>query len=371
MKTLKSIFSILILTFFLFSCGNNTKDVIKVGLILPLSGDAASWGIPPKNGATLAMEEINVNGGINGKKIELVIEDSKCDPQKSVTAFNKLITSDKPIAIIGDVCSSATLAIASLAEKNKIILISPASTNPKISDAGDYIFRDIPSDELRGQVFAKYIYDSGVRNIAILYINNDGGKGNEIAFTKYFTTYGGKIVLSESYDADAKDLKTQLTKIKNSKPDALLSISQVTDATITLINVKELNIQLPLYFQTEALDDPSVITNADNATEGAVYISFAKVDNNKSKSFSNAYRKRFDKEPELFAAESYDALMLIAETLKNKMKINSETIKDGLYKINNYMGASGSLTFDNNGDVKKPLAIKIIKGQKSFTIVIK
>lgn len=350
---------LLVAASFILSCGGQ-KDTIKVGLILPLTGDAASWGIPPKNGAIIAAEEINNNGGINGKKIELIIEDSQCDPQKSITAINKLLNIDKPIAIIGDVCSSATLAIAPIAEKNRIVLISPASTNPKITDAGDFIFRDIPSDELRGKIFAKYIYDSGIKRIAILYINNDGGKGNEISFTKYFAEYGGKVILSESYATDIKDLKTQLTKLNNVKPDAILSISQVTDATITLVNSKELNIKLPLFFQTEALDDPSVIKNAGDATDGAIYVSFAKINNNKSKTFLETYKKKYGKEPELFAAESYDAVMLIADILKNNVDGNSESIKDALYEIKNYEGASGTFTFDKNGDVIKPLAIKKI-----------
>lgn len=369
MRTLKTLAVIIMIAFAAYGCGTNKKkDVIKIGVILPLTGDAAQWGIPPKNGAIIAMEEINATGGINGEKIELIFEDGQCNPQKAITSFNKLITIDKPIAIIGEVCSSATLAIAPIAEENKMVLISPASTNPQITEAGDYIFRVIPSDELRGKVFAEYIYSKGFRNIAILYINNDGGKGNELSFIKYFTAQGGKIILSESYNENAKDVKTILTKIKKNKPDAILSISQITDATFTLINVKELNIKLPLFFQTEALDDPSVLTNAGNSAEGATYISYAKVENTTAQKFAKSYKDKFKKEPELFAAEGYDAVMLIATTLKGKMNANTDTIKQSLYKIKNFEGSSGSLTFDKNGDVEKPLAIKIIENGNRKTI---
>jgi branched-chain amino acid transport system substrate-binding protein len=147
-----------------------------------------------------------------------------------------------------------------------------------------------------------------------------------------------------------------------------LSISQITDATFTVINVKELNIKLPLFFQTEALDDPSVLTNAGNSAEGATYISYAKVENTTAQKFAKSYKDKFKKEPELFAAEGYDAVMLIATTLKGKMNANTDTIKQSLYKIKNFEGSSGSLTFDKNGDVEKPLAIKIIENGNRKTI---
>ena len=138
-------------------CQRKKVEFIKIGAILPLTGDAAQWGIPPQKGAELAVEEINKAGGINGKKLKLIVQDTKCEPKAGVSSFQKLI-SDKEIRIvIGGVCSSVTLAVAPIAEKNKILLISPASTNPKITNAGDYIFRVIPSDDLRGKVFAEYL----------------------------------------------------------------------------------------------------------------------------------------------------------------------------------------------------------------------
>lgn len=336
----------------LMGCNQSKNETIKIGLILPLTGDAAAWGIPPKNGAQLAVDEINKNGGINGKMIELIIEDDVCDPANGVAAINKMITTDKPVAIVGAVCSSVTLAIAPIAEKNKIVLISPASTNPKITDAGDYIFRVIPSDELRGQVFAEHIYKLGLRKAAIIFINNDGGKGNEQTFIKYFTKLGGEILTSQAYAITAKEVKTQMLKIKESKPEFILAISQIQDAVTVLKNAKELNVNLPFYFQTEALEDPKVAELAGDAINGSTYITFAKEESPEIDKFKKLYKENFNTEPELFSAEAYDAINLVYTALKEKKEI-----KDYLYSIKDYQGVSGSISFDSNGDTDKKLEV--------------
>jgi len=360
----KLIFYLLFIIPILFSC--NKKNEITIGAILPLTGDAAQWGIPPQKAALLAVEEINANGGINGKKIKLVIEDSQCDPSKGVAGINKLLSINKPIAIVGAVCSSVTLAIAPIAEKNKIVLISPASTNPQITNAGDYIFRVIPSDELRGKVFAEYVYSQSLKNGAILYINNDGGKGNEETFKKYFELNGGKISIDESYMPQAQSVKTQLTKIREVNSEFLMVVSYPNDAVMVLKDISEIKFNKPLFFQTEALDDPTVLKNAGETAENVVFITYAEADNGVSKNFKLAYKSKYNTEPELFAAEAYDAIYLISKAIKEGIDI-----KEYLYSIKNYSGASGTLTFDINGDVIKPLAIKQVKGQTSEILEIK
>jgi len=366
MKKLMLFFFALLL---IWGCNNQSKnDTIKIGAILPLTGDAAAWGIPPKNGATLAVEQINANGGILGKKVELIVEDGGCDPKMGVNSINKLLSVNKPVGVVGAVCSAVTLAIAPIVEQNKVVLISPASTSPDITHAGDYIFRDIPSDGLRAKVFAKYITLLGYKTAAVLTINNVAGKAAEQSFEKYFTEDGGKVLGVETYSPDANTVKTQLTKIQEMKPDIILALSQVKDAVIVLKNVKELNIKIPLFFQSEALDDPSVIQNAGNAANGATYITFAKNDNREAKDFAQAYKKRFGVEPKLFASEAYDAVMLIAKGLKKIGQVNSIKLHNELYTVKNYQGASGTLSFDENGDVVKPLQIKKIKDLKSYVV---
>ena len=341
---------------------------ITVGAVLPLTGGSAQWGIPPRNAALLAVDQANAKGGIKGKKIALEIEDDQCEPATGVAAILKILASRKPIAILGAVCSSVTLAVAPIAESNRVVLISPASTTPLLTNAGDYIFRVIPTDALRGKVFADYVYAHGYKRVSCLYINNDGGLGNQKTFSESFQKLGGQIISVDAYPQDTQDVRTQLTKIKAAKPDAVLIVSYPDDTPIVLRQAAELKLGLPLFFQTEALDDPAVIQRAGAAAEGATYILPAKPTGTAADDFVRAYRERYHKDPELFAAEGYDVIMLIFDILNASPALTSDALKDGLYHTQGYPGASGTISFDRNGDVIKPMAIKQLKDLKPVVV---
>lgn len=347
--------------------------VIKIGAILPLTGDNAQWGIPPRKGAELAIKEINATGGIKGKKLVLLAEDTRCEPGAGVSAFNKLLAVRGLKVMLGGVCSSVTLATAPIAEKNRIILISPASTNPKITEAGYYVFRVIPSDAFRGKIFAEYLFnDLKIRSVALLYINNEGGVGNRNAFMHRFTELGGKILLDESYEQDATDMRSQIAKTKASKAEALIVVSYLGDTPLIMKQSKELGLALPLYFQTEAVEDPNVLRAAGNASEGATYILPAPAEGERPEKFSKMYVDKYSSKPELFAAEAYDAIHLIADAINapKEAYISTDQIREYLYGVKNYSGASGTITFDSNGDVQKPMAIKKIKEGKPMLIKV-
>ncbi|MGD8780533.1 MAG: ABC transporter substrate-binding protein [Ignavibacteria bacterium] len=217
---MKKFISFLFLTIFLVSCSSE-PDQIKLGSILPLTGDAASWGNPVKNSVQMAVDEINNSGGINGKLLNVVFEDSQAEPSKGVSAIQKLITQDKPIAIIGAVASSVSIAIAPFAEKNKIPVISPASTSPKLTGISKYFFRVIPTDKLRAEKFAEYIYSKGFEELDIVFINNEGGSGAKEAFVKKYNELGGNVTLNEGYTQGTNDFRAVLNKSKNSDSNAL------------------------------------------------------------------------------------------------------------------------------------------------------
>ncbi len=353
-----------------FSCNgtNGGGNFVRVGAVLPLTGSAAQWGVPARDAALMAVEEINSKGGIKGKKLKLEIEDDQCEPTSGVSAAQKILASGKPIAFLGAVCSSVTLAIAPIAEGNKVVLISPASTTPLLTDAGDYIFRVIPTDALRGRVFADYVYSQGYRRISMLYINNEGGAGNQKTFSDSFQRLGGTILSIDAYPQDSRDVRAQLTKIKQQKPDAVVVVSYPDDTPIVMRQAQELVLGAPLFFQTEALDDPAVILKAGNAAEGATYILPAKPEGPSADDFASKYKQKYGRDPETFAAESYDVIKLIVSILENGSDISSETLKAGLYRTKNYPGASGTITFDQNGDVVKPMAIKKIESGRSKVI---
>ncbi|HMH44454.1 MAG TPA: penicillin-binding protein activator [Pyrinomonadaceae bacterium] len=345
------------------------ETTVRIGAILPLTGSAAQWGGPARDAALMAVEEVNAKGGIKGKKISLEIEDDKCDPTTGISAAQKLFASGALVAVNGAVCSSVTLAVAPVAESNKIVLISPASTSPLLTKAGDYIFRVIPTDALRGKVFAEYVYSQGHRKVSLLYINNDGGLGNKESFAENFQRLGGTIASVDAYAQDTRDVRAQLTKIKQQKPDAVLIVSYPDDTPIVMRQAQELAVGVPLFFQTEALDDPAVIQKAGSAAEGATYILPAKPTDASASTFATRYKQKYGREPETFSAESYDVITLIASVLNAAPVISSDALKSGLYQTKNYAGASGTITFDQNGDVIKPMAIKKISNSQSVLLL--
>jgi len=358
----------------LWGCARKAPQKLEVGAILPLTGDAAQWGIPPRKGAELAVEEINAAGGAGGRQLALAVQDSTCDPKNAVSAYQQLKTTVNPPVIVGAVCSSATLAVAPLANRDHVTLVSPASTSPKITDAGDFIFRVVPTDALRARVFAEYLYGKrGLRKVALLYINNEGGVGMAAAFGKVFKELGGTVAAKFLYSEDTTDLRAQLTQISDLKPDAVIAISYPKDTVLIMKQRIELGVKPPFYYLTEAVEDPNVLREAGDAANGAVYILPAPAKGEAAERFVKAYEAKYGKKPELFAAEAYDIVHLIADAVKaNPGKpINGELFRDYLYSVKGYQGASGTITFDKNGDVLKPMAIKVIEnGQPKLLEVV-
>ncbi len=340
-----------------------TVKELLIGAVLPLTGDAAPWGIPPKKGAQLAADEISQKGNL---KIKIDFQDTTCQPARGISAFRQLADVYKIPVVMGAVCSSVTLAIAPVAEKERVVLISPASTSPKISSAGDYIFRVVPSDALRGRIFARYLFKKkGLRKVAILYINNEGGVGNRDSFKNEFTSLGGKVVLEEAYPPQSRDLRAQLTKIKNSNVDGVIAVSYPDDTILIMKQAAELKVGKPFFYQTEAVEDPSVLKQAGAAANGAIYILPAPAEGEAAKAFAQAYEKRYGTKPELFAAEAYDIIHLVVKAAEaNGGRLEAEKVRDYLYTVKSYHGASGIISFDSNGDVIKPMAIKIIENGK-------
>lgn len=341
------------------------NDVIKIGVIVPLTGSTGQWGFSTKEGAVLAVEEVNSHGGIKSKKLELVVVDDQCSSAKGIKETQELIKSVKPIAILGAVCSGVTLAIAPLADKHGVVLISPASTSPAITNSGNYIFRVIPSDQLRAKVFAEYIYSQTHKRVSVLYIDNDGGRGSQLAFVESFTKLGGQIVLSEAYPENAQTVEPQWKKVIHQTPDAVVIISYPMDTPIVLKNARDIKVEIPLFFQTEALDDPKVFEQTGDTSEGITFIIPSPPTGTQVERFKKKFKQKYGKAPGTFAAEAYDVVMLIAHVVRTSTEITSEALRIGLENIDNFSGASGAIAFDENGDVVKPMSIiRISNGVK-------
>lgn len=322
-----------------------SKEPIKIGSILPLTGEAAEVGLRAQESINLALEEINAQGGINGQKLEVVFEDSKCDARASSDAATKLISFDRVHIIIGGLCSGETLGAAPVAEQNKVVVLSPCSSAPKITQAGDYIFRDYPSDTFQGSFGAEYVYNKlGVRKVAILHTIGDWGNGIKDVFKQRFIELGGQIVAEESFEQSATDMRTQLTKIKAANPELIYMPAYSQGAGLILKQAKELGINAK-FLDGDGGDDPNVIKVASDASEGFQVTVAA----SGSDSFAQKFKAKFGHEPLVCTTYSYDAVNILSQVLK-KTENNGEAIKNELYKIKDYKGETGSISLDSNGD---------------------
>ncbi|MFA5291847.1 MAG: penicillin-binding protein activator [Phycisphaerae bacterium] len=337
---------------------------IKIGAILPLTGDGAKYGQSAKKGIDLALKEINTAGGIHNKKLKIIYEDSILDPKQGVNAANKLITVNKVPVIIGAMASSVTLAIAPIAEKSHTILLSPASSAPDITKAGDYIFRNTYSDIYEGPVMARYAYEKlGFRQIAILHINNDFGVGLSKAFQQSFVQLGGKIVDLESYE-NSSDFRSQLNKVKQSNPDSIYLVGY-SEMGLVIRQAKEMALNNQI-LSCIMFEDPKILEVAGDAAEGVIYTYPTYNPNSNQQdvvNFVQIFRQKYNEEPDIYAASSYDSLKILAYAM-NKGGLEAASIKQTLYSIKDFPGVTGSTTFDNNGDVTKPIGIKQVQNGK-------
>ncbi len=344
---------------------NSRKEYIRIGAILPLTGDVASYGKAAQQGIELAAENINLNGGINKRKIKIYYQDDKAQPQDGVNAFINLVQIDKVIAVIGAVPSSVTLAIAPVAEKDKIPLLSPASSSPLITNAGDYIFRNYPSDELEGVQVADYALSLQYKTAVTLTINNDYGKGLMTVFKKEYSISGGKIINSFNYTEGETNFQTILFRIKELKPQCVFIVGYGKELGKIVKQARELDIKVQFFSTVNFLDQQTIETGG-TSVEGVIFSSpvFDPSSGKQNvKQFVNKFNLKYHKDPDVWSAHAYDALNLLAYAIKNK-GVSPNGIKNGLYEIKNFDGVSGITTFDNNGDVIKEVRFMTVKDGK-------
>jgi len=341
-------------------------EEIKIGAILPLTGKAGKYGEDAKLGIDLALNELHLQNGINGKKINVIYEDNQSSPQQSVSAIRKLISFEKVPAIIGPMTSSATLAVAPIAEQNHMVLLSPAASAPALTEAGDYIFRNELSDAYGGTAQARLTWNKlNIKKVAILYINNDYGLGVKDAFLKTFTNLGCKVVDIESFEPNATDFRTQLTRIKQKSPEAIFIISYKESIPI-LKQIKEIGIKVQL-LSTPVFEDKEVLEKVGKLAEGVIYVYYGgfnpQSSNERVRKFVEAFKKKYGRDPGYYSALAYDAMKILVLAIKNG-GYKSEGIKNSLYEIKDFPGITGKATFDVNGDVVKPVILKTVKNGK-------
>ncbi|HOX31997.1 MAG TPA: ABC transporter substrate-binding protein [Spirochaetales bacterium] len=341
---------------------------IKIGGIGPVTGEAATFGVSTKNGMTLAVEEWNAKGGVLGKKIKLVFADDKGDPAEGATVYTKLIQQDKVVALVGTVMSKVTLAGAPIAQAAKVPMISPTSTNEKVTQVGDYIFRACFIDPFQGTVGAKFAYnDLKARTAACIFdVGNDYTKGLSENFQKAFLALGGKVVAYEAHPTGTTDFKAQLTKIIQAKPDVIYCSDYYNDDALIATQARELGYTGP-FVGGDGWDSADLVKIGGAAVENCFFTNHYAPDATTPAvlTFVKNYKARFKTSdaPDALAALGYDAMYIMLDAIKRAGKADGVKIKEALAKTDLAV-VSGQVKFDANRNPIKAAAIIEIKGGK-------
>jgi branched-chain amino acid transport system substrate-binding protein len=340
-------------------------QVVEIGAVLPLTGatDVAEYGKSSKRGIELAVEEVNRSGG---QQFNVVFEDSQCLPTPATNAIQKLISLDKVKVVIGDVCSSATLAMVPIATRSKITLFSHASSSPELTGCSPYFFRNWPSDTLEAGKMAELAYKHlGLRRACVLYVNNAYGLGLKDVFVASFEKLGGSVDTVEAYQQGARDFRTQLTKIKNANPESLYMAGYHAEMGVALRQAGELGISCQILGAAD-FGFEGLIEKAGEYAEGAIHSMPAyspTASDAVVKKFVSAYKDKWHDVPDIFAAHAYDAFRIIAHAIKQNGNA-VDAIRQALLATKDFPGAAGSTSLNADGDAIKPVAFRIVRDGK-------
>ncbi|MFA6554660.1 MAG: ABC transporter substrate-binding protein [Candidatus Paceibacterota bacterium] len=339
---------------------------INIGLISPLTGSAASYGEPAMQSALIAQNEINQSGGILGKKVNLIVEDGKCDGTTAATVASKLINVNKVSVILGGHCSTETLAIAPIVEKAKVVIIASITSSPAVTNAGQYIFRNSPSSEFYTAKSADYAYSKGYRKVAALYENKDFPVGVYKAFLAEFTKLGGQVVSDDAFNSDVNDLRSYILKMNKEKPDAIMFASQGAGASVTFYKqMKELGFldKYPIIAGAQSVS-PAINTQTGGLLNNPnIFTTDAFTDptSTKTATFIKTYISAYKQLPPTniaYLATSYDAVYLIKEAMEScKSSVDTVCIRDYLGSLKDWNGTAGLLTLGTNSNPITPIGL--------------
>lgn len=340
--------------------GKAEEDVIKVGEFVSLTGNTATFGQSTNNGVQIALDEINAAGGVLGKKIKVIVEDTQSKPEHSKTAVLKLIKQDHVVALLGEIASSRTLAAAPEAQRAGVPLITPGSTNPEVTEKGDYIFRICFIDPFQGQVMAKFAAnDLNAKKAAILTdVKNDYSVFLAKAFTAEYEKHGGTVVAQESYAEGDSDFKPQLSAIKATNPDVLVVPGYYTEVGMVAIQARDLGMNQPM-LGGDGWDSAQTIKIGGKAIEGSYFTNHYAADdpNPVVQEFIKKYEARFGEVPDAMAALGYDSMKFLADAIKRAGTTEGKALRDALAASKNVPGVTGAVTIDENRNAKKTITV--------------
>lgn len=343
-----------------------SANEIVIGEYGSFTGSEATFGISTSNGIKMAIAERNKAGGVKGKQIRLISVDNQGKAEEAAAAVTRLITQDKVIAVLGEVASSRSLAAAPIAQQNKIPMISPSSTNPKVTEVGDYIFRVCFIDPFQGTVMAKFANENlKAKKVAILTdVKSDYSVGLAEYFTKKFKELGGTVVAEQSYQSGEMDFKAQLTQIKAAKPDAIFVPGYYTEVGLIARQARQLGVTAPL-LGGDGWDSSKLYEIGGQAINGNYFSNHYTTESTDPTvvDFIKRYKETYNGDtPDGLAALGYDAAKVLFEAMDRAAELKPALIRDEIAKTKDFAGVTGKISIDGQRNATKPAVVVKVDG---------
>ncbi|MEO7427332.1 MAG: ABC transporter substrate-binding protein [Fibrobacteria bacterium] len=344
------------------------SNEILIGHYGSLTGATATFGQSAQMGIEMAVDAINASGGVLGKQLKLLVEDDQGKPEEAQTVATKLINKDRVVALLGEIASSNSLAAAPVAQSNRIPMISPGSTNPKVTQVGDYIFRVCFIDPFQGLVMAKFATNTlKLKNVAVLRdIKSDYSVGLANFFVENFAKLGGTVVTDISYSAGDKDFTAQLTAIKAKHPDGIFIPGYYTEVGLIALQARKLGITVTL-MGGDGWDSSDLWKIGGAALNGCYYSNHYSVDDPNPilrkfvADFKERHKNTADTIPDAMAALGYDAALILADAMKRANSTQPDSVRMALAQTKGFMGVTGSISLDEHRDAIKPAVVLEVK----------
>jgi len=354
------------------------SDTILIGHVASLTGEQATFGESTDNAIKLAISEANANGGVKGKKLTLKTYDDQGKPEEAAVAATRLIVQDKVAVLLGEVASSRSLAMAPIADANKVPMISPTSTNPRVTKDGDktrpYVFRVCFIDPFQGTVMAKFARENlKLKKVAILRdVGNDYSVGLADYFAAKFKELGGEIVNDQSFKAGDQDFKAQLTTIKNKKPELIYVPAYYTDVALIGRQARELGIKVPLA-GGDGWDSTKLYEIAQGSLDGSFFSNHYTHENPDPviQNFVKKYKETYGSVPDALAALGYDAALVAIDSMNRSADFTGPAIRDAIEKTKDFQGVAGRISLDEHHNaVKSAVVIGIEKNVAKYVTTV-
>jgi branched-chain amino acid transport system substrate-binding protein len=345
------------------ACLGCSQD-LKVGAVISRTGSVAPYGEYVEKGVRLAWEEIQAEGGINGGQVELIFKDDSTNSDVGKRVVEELIDENGVGVIIGAISSHVTLRIAEICEEKGVVLLSPSSSASKISQAGDYIFRNYPSDILEGTAMAEFAKDLGLERVVIFALDTEFGEGLRDIFTSKYESKFRKVVKVFSVKSENPEgFQEMVAEAKTLDPDGIYLVTYVDELVKLLREIDAAQVEATLLGTSSV---PQDISRRAGETADLLVYPQPNFDANSSdpavSAFVSAYRAKYNEEPEIYAAHGYDSLKLIKRAVEEMNSTHPGQIKLGLSSISDFQGAAGRTGFDDNGDVVRYPRLFVISG---------